>query len=196
MELEAGVGLGGRKAVTFAGPSLKSQPMPDTISYSADLVFTIGSHRHVLVPYVLLGAGALGLVRRPGTDVLGIASTHSFLAGNAGGGVKWYAVRAWAASKPATDIVCTRRQSSPRFEQLDTVMPREVLRRLVSVAAAGAWVILGPRRRRRTFPRFPGRRQEKPHRLARHFNMPLMRSTATASSANFVLGCSQSRGMA
>jgi hypothetical protein len=60
---------------------------PNMLSYQANVVVSpwIG---HAVVPYVTGGAGGLTMFERP---ELGITSDETFLVGNVGGGVKWYA---------------------------------------------------------------------------------------------------------
>jgi opacity protein-like surface antigen len=60
---------------------------PTTLDYSANVVVSVPTHSPV-VPYVTGGVGGLTVFDRPS---LGIATTDSYLTGNVGGGVKWYA---------------------------------------------------------------------------------------------------------
>jgi len=64
-----------------------SQKSPDTLNYSANLVVSAPTHTS-LVPYVTGGVGGLTMFERAS---LGIRDTATFLTGNVGGGVKWYA---------------------------------------------------------------------------------------------------------
>jgi Outer membrane protein beta-barrel domain len=60
---------------------------PNMLSYSGNLLVSpwIG---HAVVPYATGGIGGLTMFERP---QLGIVDDETFLAGNVGGGVKWYA---------------------------------------------------------------------------------------------------------
>jgi hypothetical protein len=60
---------------------------PNMLSYQANIVISPWAG-HPIVPYVTGGAGGLTMFERPG---LGVTSDETFLAGNVGGGVKWYA---------------------------------------------------------------------------------------------------------
>ena len=54
-------------------------------------MFSVPAHRH-LVPYATTGIGGLTMFARSGLD---IPRSETFLTGNAGGGVKWYANALW-----------------------------------------------------------------------------------------------------
>ena len=60
---------------------------PNMLSYEANVVVSLATG-HAVVPYVTGGAGGLTMFERP---ELGITSDETFLTGNVGGGVKWYA---------------------------------------------------------------------------------------------------------
>jgi hypothetical protein len=60
---------------------------PNMLNYQANLVVSLMAG-HAVVPYVTGGAGGLTLFERP---ELGILGDKTFLTGNVGGGVKWYA---------------------------------------------------------------------------------------------------------
>ena len=60
---------------------------PNMLSYTANLVVAVPTG-HSLVPYATGGIGGLTMFERP---ALGITSDETFLSGNVGGGVKWYA---------------------------------------------------------------------------------------------------------
>jgi hypothetical protein len=62
---------------------------PHLLTYSGNVVVSAANHSHV-VPYVTGGIGGLSLFEKP---ELGITGTESFLTGNVGGGVTWYAGR-------------------------------------------------------------------------------------------------------
>ena len=60
---------------------------PNVLSYQADVLYSPWTG-HTLVPYVAGGGGGLTMFERP---QLGLTSDQTFLIGNVGGGVKWYA---------------------------------------------------------------------------------------------------------
>jgi hypothetical protein len=60
---------------------------PNMLSYTANVVVSPWTG-HSVVPYVIGGGGGLTMFERP---QLGIAQDETFLSGNVGGGVKWYA---------------------------------------------------------------------------------------------------------
>jgi opacity protein-like surface antigen len=60
---------------------------PNMLSYTANVVVSVPTG-HSVVPYATGGIGGLTMFERPG---VGVFSDETFLAGNVGGGVKWYA---------------------------------------------------------------------------------------------------------
>ena len=60
---------------------------PNMLSYTANVVVSPWTG-HAVVPYGTGGIGGLTMFERPG---VGVASDETFLTGNVGGGVKWYA---------------------------------------------------------------------------------------------------------
>lgn len=90
LEGEVGGALGVTQDLHF-GESVTSQKTPDMLGYSSNLVVSGPVHRR-LVPYVTTGLGGLTIFSRAGLD---ITRNETFLTGNAGGGVKWYANALW-----------------------------------------------------------------------------------------------------
>src|SRR6267142_4682634 len=78
--------LGISQDLQFGGltSNLKS---PNTLAYTGNVVLSLPTHSSV-VPYVTGGVGGLTMFDKAG---LGINKAETFLTGNAGGGVKWYA---------------------------------------------------------------------------------------------------------
>ena len=60
---------------------------PNMLSYTGNVVVSPWTG-HSVVPYATAGIGGLTMFERP---ALGITSDETFLSGNVGGGVKWYA---------------------------------------------------------------------------------------------------------
>jgi hypothetical protein len=115
IEAEAGFGFGGQKTVAFAGRTLTSQAMPDTISYSGDLVVSPRGRRRAVVPYALVGLGAFNVMKREGTEALGVTQSQALLAGNIGAGVKWFAVRGWGLRADYRVFLIQRNDAASEF---------------------------------------------------------------------------------
>ena len=88
VEGEISGSLGISQSLDFNGVSadLKS---PNSFSYSGNLI-VLAPTRSSVVPYVTGGIGGLSVFERAS---LAINDTETFLTGNVGGGVKWYAGR-------------------------------------------------------------------------------------------------------
>jgi len=86
IEGEVGGTLGVSQNLQFGGLS-SNQKGPNQLNYSGNLVISAPTHT-AIVPYVTGGAGGLTMFERPS---LGLIGTQTFLTGDVGGGVKWYA---------------------------------------------------------------------------------------------------------
>ena len=86
IEGEVGGTIGDLQDLQFGGLS-SSQKGPNQLNYTANVVLSAPTHTSV-VPYATGGIGGLTTFDRP---ALGITSRETFLTGNAGGGLKWYA---------------------------------------------------------------------------------------------------------
>lgn len=95
VEAEAGFGLGGRETIVFAGQTLTAQAIPDTITYSGNVVIYPVGTRRAFTPYAAAGLGAFSLVKREGVENLGITSSITLFDGDIGGGLKWYSTHRW-----------------------------------------------------------------------------------------------------
>jgi hypothetical protein len=90
LEGEVGGALGITQDLRFGG-SITSQKTPDMLGYSSNIVVSSPVHRRS-APYVTAGIGGLTMFARAGLDING---NETFLTGNAGGGIKWYANALW-----------------------------------------------------------------------------------------------------
>jgi hypothetical protein len=91
LEGEGGGTLGVRQAFTFGDTAYANQRSPGTWMYHGNAVLSpVGSDR-VVVPYLTGGLGGITLSPHREARLLGIDNYKTFLAGNLGGGVKWFA---------------------------------------------------------------------------------------------------------
>ena len=109
VEGEVSGALGIAQDLTLPGgtTSLKT---PHLLNYSGNLVVAAPNTSSV-VPYVTGGIGGLSLFQR---EVVGIQDTETFLTGNAGGGVNWYAGR-WGLRGDYRFIAVRARDDAPAF---------------------------------------------------------------------------------
>ena len=90
---------------------------PNMLSYQANLVVSPWTG-HPVVPYVTGGVGGLTMFERP---ELGITNDETFLTGNIGGGVKWYAPNnRWGLRGDYRFGVTESRDDAPAFFGRDT----------------------------------------------------------------------------
>jgi hypothetical protein len=83
---------------------------PNMLNYSGNIVLS-AANRSRVVPYVTGGVGGLSLLETSG---LGIDQTETFLTGNVGGGVKWYAGR-WGLRADYRFIGVQSKDDAPEF---------------------------------------------------------------------------------
>ena len=83
---------------------------PNTLNYTGNVVFSLPTHS-AFVPYATAGIGGLTLFDKP---ALGINDTTSFLTGNVGGGVKWFAGR-WGLRADYRFIGVKSKDDAPTF---------------------------------------------------------------------------------
>ena len=88
---------------------------PNLLNYSANLVVSVPT-RGSLVPYVTGGVGGLSLFEKAS---LGINDTDTFLTGNVGGGLKWYAGR-WGLRADYRFLAIRSNDDAPAFFGQDT----------------------------------------------------------------------------
>jgi hypothetical protein len=85
IEGEVGAALGIAQDLEIGAVTKHATP-PNLLNYSGSLVFSVPAHS--VAPYLTAGVGGLTMFDRPS---LGISDTLTFLTGNVGGGLKWYA---------------------------------------------------------------------------------------------------------
>jgi hypothetical protein len=83
---------------------------PNLLNYSGNIVLS-AANRSAVVPYVTGGVGGLSLFEKAS---LGINQTETFLTGNVGGGVKWYAGR-WGLRGDYRFIGVQSKDTAPAF---------------------------------------------------------------------------------
>jgi Outer membrane protein beta-barrel domain len=109
VEGEISGALGVSQSLDFNGVSSDVKP-PHSLSYSGNLVVSAPT-KSAVVPYVTGGIGGLNVFERA---ALGINDTETFLTGNVGGGVKWYAGR-WGLRGDYRFIAVQSKDDAPEF---------------------------------------------------------------------------------
>jgi hypothetical protein len=110
-EGEVNGSLGIAQDLAFGGltSNLKT---PNTVNYTGNLVISAPTHSS-LVPYITGGVGGQTVFERA---ELGINSTQTFLTGNAGAGLKWYAANGrWGLRGDYRFIAVRANDSTPAF---------------------------------------------------------------------------------
>jgi Outer membrane protein beta-barrel domain len=90
---------------------------PNVLSYTGNVVVSPWSG-HAISPYATGGGGGLTMFERP---AVGVFNDETFLTGNVGGGVKWYAPnRKWGLRGDYRFVVTRSKDDAPRFFGRDT----------------------------------------------------------------------------
>lgn len=109
VEGEVSGALGIAQDLTLSG-NTSSLKTPNLLNYSGNLVVS-AANRSSVVPYITGGIGGLSLFQR---EAVGIQDTETFLTGNAGGGVNWYAGR-WGLRGDYRFIAVRSKEDAPAF---------------------------------------------------------------------------------
>jgi hypothetical protein len=111
IEGEVGGDLGIEQSLgNFNGLSGDEKP-PNFLSYAGNVVVSWPTGTS-LVPYGTAGAGALTMFER---EELGINDTETFLTGNVGGGLKWYANDRWGLRGDYRFMLVRDKDDAPTF---------------------------------------------------------------------------------
>ena len=116
IEGEVGGTLGVSQDLQFGGIT-SNQKGPNQLNYSGNLVLSAPTHSAV-IPYITGGVGALTMFERPSIGVIG---TQTFLTGDVGGGLKWYASNGrWGLRGDYRFIAVRSNDDAPAFFGLET----------------------------------------------------------------------------
>jgi hypothetical protein len=95
IEGEFGGGVGVKQKLDFELGTFDNQKSPHMLAYNGNLVVHPMGKNHAWVPYMTGGIGGLTVLKRNELADLGLTHNETFLTGNAGGGLKWFANRYW-----------------------------------------------------------------------------------------------------
>ncbi|HEY5617302.1 MAG TPA: outer membrane beta-barrel protein [Vicinamibacterales bacterium] len=109
VEGEVSGALGVSQDLQFGGLAV-DRKTPHILNYSGNVVIS-APNRSSVVPYVTGGIGGLSLFEKAS---LGIDETETFLTGNVGGGVKWYAGR-WGLRGDYRFVGVQSKDDAPAF---------------------------------------------------------------------------------
>jgi opacity protein-like surface antigen len=94
------------------GGLTSNRKSPNTAAYTGNVVLSLPTHSS-FVPYVTGGVGGLTILKRATLD---INNTDTFLTGNAGGGLKWYAPSGrWGLRADYRFIATQSKDDAPAF---------------------------------------------------------------------------------
>jgi hypothetical protein len=110
-------GSAGIKQDLALGGAISHLKTPNTVNYSGNVVVSLASGGSV-VPFVTGGVGGLTMFER---QELGIDGNETFVTGNVGGGVKWYARNGrWGLRGDYRFVTVKSKDDAPEFFGRDT----------------------------------------------------------------------------
>jgi len=114
-EGEVGHAVGINQSLNFNGETLTSQQSPSLFAYNGNVVVNPLGNDRTVVPYATGGVGGLRMLKTDQVAALNIDSPTNFLAGNVGGGVKWFASRHWGARGDYRLMIVNDTRNAPEF---------------------------------------------------------------------------------
>jgi hypothetical protein len=116
VEGEVGGSLGIAQDLQLGGVSAHGRT-PDTLTYTGNVVLSLPTHSS-FVPYATGGVGGLTMFKQAN---VGINSGDTFLTGNVGGGLKWYAPNGqWGLRGDYRFMATKSNDTAPAFFGQDT----------------------------------------------------------------------------
>jgi opacity protein-like surface antigen len=108
--------LGIAQSLQFSGLTTHGKT-PNTVAYTGNVILSVPTHSS-FVPYATGGVGGLTMLQRAS---LGINSAETFLTGNVGGGLKWYAPNGqWGLRGDYRFMATKSNDTAPSFFGQDT----------------------------------------------------------------------------
>lgn len=116
-EGEAGGSLGLKQTLTFNGTELVKQKTPNMLNYMGNVLFNPIGNDRALVPYGTAGLGGLTMFngKSPDTGNLGVTKNDTYLTGNIGGGLKWFATRHVGLRADYRLLMVKNKDTAPAF---------------------------------------------------------------------------------
>jgi Outer membrane protein beta-barrel domain len=111
IEGEVGGNLGMEQSLSNFRGLIDDETTPNFLNYSGNLVASLPTGGSV-VPYAVGGIGALTMFEK---EELGVNDTATFLTGNVGGGLKWYANGRWGLRGDYRFMLVRDKDDAPTF---------------------------------------------------------------------------------
>jgi hypothetical protein len=115
IEGEGGGTLGIRQNFRVGPTTFADRRTPNMWSYSGNLVVNPGGSDRSLVPYATGGIGGLTMCPCGDAETLGISKYETYLAGNVGGGLKWFSTRHFGVRGDYRFFMIRNKDTAPGF---------------------------------------------------------------------------------
>jgi outer membrane protein with beta-barrel domain len=115
IEGEGGATVGLRQNFNVGPTAFTDQRTPSMWSYSGNLVVNPAGSDRSLVPYATAGLGGLTMCPCGDAENLGVTTYETYLAGNVGGGLKWFSTRHFGLRGDYRFFMVGNKDSAPAF---------------------------------------------------------------------------------
>jgi hypothetical protein len=115
LEGEFGNAVGVHQKITFRDNVLTNQRSPSLWAYTGNVVVNPMGNDRIIVPYATGGLGGMTLREKDDIHTLGVIHNTTYLAGNVGGGVKWFAHRYFGLRGDYRLVMVNDRSTAPEF---------------------------------------------------------------------------------
>jgi hypothetical protein len=114
-EGEGGGSVGLHQTFNVAGNTFTETRTPSMYSYNGNVVAHPAGSNRAIVPYATAGLGGLTISPNGGVESLGITKYETFLAGNVGGGLKWFSTRHFGVRGDYRFFMVKSKDTAPVF---------------------------------------------------------------------------------
>jgi opacity protein-like surface antigen len=115
VEGEIGAGLSIDQNLSFGSTTLSNAKVPHSLAYNGSVIYSVTGNDRPFAPYVAGGLGGLTFFTRDDVQSLGLNNDETFLAGNVGGGVKWFLSPHWGVRGDYRFFVVDGKDDVPAF---------------------------------------------------------------------------------
>jgi hypothetical protein len=121
IEGEGGSLIGLKQDLIFDGRALTNQRTPLMFGYTGNVVVNPWGSDRPFVPFVTGGFGGLTVVDTNEAAALDITSKTTFMTGNFGGGLRWFAANGWGVRGDYRLTLVDGKSTAPMFFGRDSI---------------------------------------------------------------------------
>ena len=115
IEGEVGAGLSVDQDLNFGSATVSSAKVPHSLAYNGSVIYSVIGNDRAFAPYVAGGLGGLTFFNRDDVQALGLTRDDTFLAGNVGGGAKFFLSPHWGVRGDYRFFIVDGKEDAPGF---------------------------------------------------------------------------------